>query len=102
MSEASPFSVDPIEAIEFLRKKLNMPTRTWTDVFGAMHDRAFMVAGAQAEDLVEDFHQAVLKGISERARLPRVFRYRHAGRSELYRATRSARLNALALGQSLG
>ena len=55
----------PIEAIEFLRKKLNVPRRTWTDVWQAMHDRAFMVAGAQADDLVEDFHQAVLKAIRE-------------------------------------
>ncbi len=60
-----PFATDPIEAIEFLRHKLNVPTRTWTDVWQEMHDRAFMVAGAQADDLVEDFHQAVLKAISE-------------------------------------
>lgn len=63
--EPKPFAVKPEEAIEFLRKKLNVPTRTWTDIWQEMHDRAFMVAGAQAEDLVEDFHQAVLKAIAE-------------------------------------
>ena len=65
MAEPQPFAVNPEEAIEFLRKKLNVPTDRWTDVWQAQHDRAFMVAGAWADDLVEDFHQAVLKAIEE-------------------------------------
>jgi len=60
---AEPFAVAPLEAIAFLRNKLDVPTATWTDVWQASHDKAFTVAGAQAEQLVEDFHQAVLKAI---------------------------------------
>ena len=59
------FGVDPIEAIDFLRRKLNVLTRHWTDVWQAAHDRAFMVAGAASEALVEDFHKAVNKAIAE-------------------------------------
>lgn len=62
---AEPFALRPEEAIAFLKAKLNVPTATWTDVWQAMHDKAFMVAGAQAEQLVDDFHQAVLKAIEE-------------------------------------
>lgn len=65
MAEAQPFAVAPVEAIEFLRQKLNVPTATWTDVWQAMHDRAFMVAGAQAAALIEDFHAAVLAAIRD-------------------------------------
>lgn len=59
------FAVDPLEAIDFLRRKLNVPTRHWTDVWQAAHDMAFMVAGAQTDALVADFHAAVLKAIEE-------------------------------------
>lgn len=61
----SLFSVDPIEAIDFLRRKLNVPTRHWTDVWQEAHDMAFMVAGAATDDLVADFHDAIVKAIAE-------------------------------------
>lgn len=51
------------EAIEFFRKKLNLPTRTWKDIWKAMHARAFVVAGAMKEDLIQDLREAVEKGI---------------------------------------
>jgi SPP1 gp7 family putative phage head morphogenesis protein len=56
---AKPFSVDPIEAIDFLRKKLNVPTSHWTDMWQHQHSVAFTVAGAQSEALVKDFHDAI-------------------------------------------
>lgn len=59
------FAVDPVEAIAFLVNKEDVPTRHWTDVWQAMHDRAFMVAGAQTDALLADFHEAVNKAISE-------------------------------------
>jgi SPP1 gp7 family putative phage head morphogenesis protein len=65
MADPQPFAVAPTEAIAFLRDKVNVPTRAWTDLWQAMHDRAFMVAGAMTDELVEDFHQAVLRAIEE-------------------------------------
>ncbi|MCO6441340.1 MAG: hypothetical protein J5I81_09700 [Nitrococcus mobilis] len=56
-----PFS----EQIAFFRRKLNLPTESWTDIFGAEHDHAFVVAGANRDDLVADFRAAVDKAISE-------------------------------------
>lgn len=55
-----PFS----EQIEFFRRKLNIPTEGWTDIYGAEHDWAFMVAGANRNALVEDFRQAVEHAIA--------------------------------------
>lgn len=51
------------EQNEFLRRKLNLPTNGWTDVYGREHDYAFTVAGANRNDLVADFHQAVQRAI---------------------------------------
>lgn len=47
------------EAIAALRQKLNMPTTSWRDVWGEAHNRAFMVAGAMGEDLLNDLRGAV-------------------------------------------
>jgi SPP1 gp7 family putative phage head morphogenesis protein len=58
-----PFAVAPVEAIDFLRKKLDVPTATWTDLWQEQHSVAFTVAGAQTEALVKDFHDAVSKAI---------------------------------------
>lgn len=51
------------EQNQFLRRKLNLPTNGWTDVYGREHDYAFVVAGANRNDLVADFHQAVQRAI---------------------------------------
>lgn len=51
------------EQNEFLRRKLNLPTNGWTDVYGREHDYAFTVAGANRDELVADFHQAVQRAI---------------------------------------
>jgi SPP1 gp7 family putative phage head morphogenesis protein len=59
------FAVDPLEAIDFLRRKLDVPTRVWTDVWQEAHDMAFMVAGAQTDALLADFHMAVVKAIED-------------------------------------
>ncbi len=47
------------EAIKYFRQKLNVPTERWADVWGKAHDRAFMVAGAMKDDLLNDFRMAV-------------------------------------------
>lgn len=51
------------EQIDFLRRKLNLPTETWRDVQRAAHDRAFVVAGATKADLLHDLRQAVDKAV---------------------------------------
>lgn len=62
---ASYGSVPFAEQIEFMRRKLAVPTATWTDIYNAEHDWAFMVAGANRTDIVQDFHAAVSRAIAE-------------------------------------
>lgn len=45
--------------VDFLRKKLNVPTRRYDDIEKSAHDRMFMVAGAMKADLLSDFHDAI-------------------------------------------
>jgi len=47
------------EQIAFFRRKVNVNTQSWLDVWQQAHDHAFMVAGANRDDLVLDFRQAV-------------------------------------------
>ena len=57
------------EQVEFFRRKLNVTTQAWTDVLEAEHDVAFMVAGANRDDMVADFREAVTRSIDEGATL---------------------------------
>lgn len=52
------------EQIDFFRAKLNLPTERWDDIWQAAHDRAFVVAGAQKADLLNDLHAAVEKSLT--------------------------------------
>jgi len=52
------------EQIEFFRRKINLPTQSWTDIVHEQHDVAFVVAGANRDDLVADFRAAVDKAIA--------------------------------------
>jgi uncharacterized protein with gpF-like domain len=59
---AVQFDFDPGEytdAVKFFKEKLNLPTKKWNDIEGAMHTRAFTVAGAMKEDILVDFRNAV-------------------------------------------
>jgi hypothetical protein len=53
------------EALEFFRRKLNLPTKKWDDLLGAAHDRAFVVAGAMQADLLMDLRAAVEKALAD-------------------------------------
>lgn len=53
------------EAIAYLRQKVDLPTRTWTDLWEGMHARAFVVAGAMRDELLADLHQAVTKALAD-------------------------------------
>ena len=52
------------EAIDYFRKKVKLPTKTWEDLWQGMHTRAFVVAGAMKTELVSDLYEAVQKGIA--------------------------------------
>lgn len=52
------------QQIDFFRNKLNLPTERWDDIKKAAHDRAFIVAGAQKADLLNDLRQAVDKSVN--------------------------------------
>ena len=63
MSEAVLASLPFAEQLAFFRRKLNLPTAGWTDIWRAEHDWAFVVAGAKRDAIVADFRQAVQKAI---------------------------------------
>lgn len=65
MADTVPEAVPFQEAIETLRRKVRLPTRTWTDLWQGQHARAFVVAGAVKAALIEDFHKAVTRAIAE-------------------------------------
>ncbi len=63
--DVDPLSLAPRDAAEFLRDKLRLPTRAWTDIWEGQHARAFVIAGAQSEALLADFHGAVQRAIDD-------------------------------------
>lgn len=61
-------SVKPLkfeQQINYFRKKLNIATESYLDVWGEEHDYLFMVAGAHRNDLVADLRKLVDKVIAE-------------------------------------
>lgn len=53
------------EQSAFFRRKLNLPTQAWTDILHEAHDHAFVVAGANRDDLVLAFREAVDKAVNQ-------------------------------------
>ena len=53
------------EQAEFFKRKLNLPTQSWADIYKAEHDWAFVVAGANRDAIVSDFRSAIEKAITE-------------------------------------
>ena len=60
---AASFDLPFVEQAEFLRKKLDLPTQRWDDIWKSAHDRYFVVAGATKADLLADLHAAAQKAI---------------------------------------
>lgn len=58
---ARPFA----EQLEFFRKKINLPSERWDDIKKSAHDRAFMVAGANKADLLDDLRKTIDQCIAE-------------------------------------
>jgi uncharacterized protein with gpF-like domain len=65
MPEISRDRLPFAEQIAFFRGKLNLPTAHWDDVLKSGHDRAFIVAGAQNADLLQDLRGAVDGAIAD-------------------------------------
>ncbi|PLX97313.1 MAG: hypothetical protein C0621_00180 [Desulfuromonas sp.] len=64
MAIEAAFNLPFEEAAEFFRKKLNIPTERWDDLWGEQHAKGFMVAGAMQADLLNDFSKAVDQAIT--------------------------------------
>jgi len=65
-----PEGIDPSgltdqEALDFLRQKIGMPTRRWSDLLRNQHDQAFAVAGATKSELLADLKTAVEVAIED-------------------------------------
>lgn len=48
------------EKLDYLKRKVPLPTTGFEDVNGAQHDHAFMVAGANNRAITEDFFNAIV------------------------------------------
>ncbi len=64
MAKVSATKLPFDEQINFFLKKLNLPTDSYLDLQGKDHDYAFVVAGANRNDIIADFRKAVDKAIN--------------------------------------
>lgn len=53
------------QQIEFFARKAKLPTTGWADVYAQEHDWAFMVAGANRDDILSDFQTAIRRAIED-------------------------------------
>lgn len=53
------------EAIDFFRRKVNLPTNHWDDLRHGAHARAFSIAGVTRDDMLTDFRAAMERASSE-------------------------------------
>lgn len=65
MADPEAFGLPMREAVEFFRRKIRVPTRTWTDLWHGQHARGFMVAGAMRDELLKDFQTALARALEE-------------------------------------
>lgn len=49
------------EAIDYLKGKVALDSKSWTDIWEGQHAKAFVVAGATKDDVLTDIHAAILK-----------------------------------------
>ena len=55
----TPTALPFTEQIDYFRKKINLPTATYLDIYGEAHDYAFVVAGAHTHEIMADFRTAL-------------------------------------------
>lgn len=65
MPRVDPFSLPFLEAIDFLKRKIDLPTAVGQRLSNEMHRKAFTIAGEMKLDLLGDFHTAINKMIAE-------------------------------------
>lgn len=53
------FGLSFAEQIDYLRRKVHLPTDRWDDIQQSAHDRAFVVAGATKADLLADLYASI-------------------------------------------
>ncbi|MBS9780884.1 MAG: hypothetical protein KGV56_00140 [Gammaproteobacteria bacterium] len=54
-----------VEQLRFFKAKVNLPTETYHDTVGQQHNDAFVVAGANRQDMIDDFREAVNAAIED-------------------------------------
>jgi SPP1 gp7 family putative phage head morphogenesis protein len=59
MPEVTPGEVPFSEAIDFFKAKVNLPSKSWDEMVGAINAKGFTVAGATKMALLEDLRGAV-------------------------------------------
>lgn len=59
MPTTTPGEVPFTEAIDFFKAKVNIPTKSWDEMVGAINAKGFTVAGATKAALLEDLRGAV-------------------------------------------
>lgn len=79
----SALNLPPTLAIDYFKKKVNIPTLKWDDLWNEQHTKGFMIAGAMKADLLQDFRDAVNAGIENGESLD-LFRKRFDGIVEKY------------------
>ncbi|MCP3662579.1 MAG: hypothetical protein GY696_08810 [Gammaproteobacteria bacterium] len=66
MMDSAQYMNLPFEAaIAFFKKKLNIGTDAWDDLWQEMHIHSFSVAGVRNEDLLDDLRTSIDQAISE-------------------------------------
>jgi SPP1 gp7 family putative phage head morphogenesis protein len=65
MPEISPATIAFEEAISFLKEKARLPSQRWDNLRGAIHAKAFTVAGATKAQLLQDLHEAVTAALEQ-------------------------------------
>ncbi len=53
------------EAVDFLRSKARLPTKTWTDLWQGQHARGFVVAGVVKDGLLADIQSELTKALEQ-------------------------------------
>lgn len=56
---SDPAGLPFVQALDFWRGKVQLPTSGWTDIWQEQHSHAFVVAGAAQDALLEDFYNAL-------------------------------------------
>ncbi len=62
---ASAIDLPFAEAIDFLKSKTAVPTKSWRDVWDGAHSKMFMVAGANSQAIVDDFQAEIAKALEQ-------------------------------------